>query len=79
MRQMIVPSLILTKRAPHSDSAVDTASNCKRNMKTCIVPFNLIGCFSWGGHQREKCPAAQLFALGVPMLEATERMLSIIS
>ncbi len=47
MRQMIFMSLALTK------GAADMATNCKRDMRKCIDPFNFIGCLSWGIHPRK--------------------------
>ncbi len=60
-----IPSLALTKRLSFA-SAADTATNCRRDVRTCICPLNLIGCLSWGSHPKKKCPVAWLLAFGAP-------------
>lgn len=72
MRQIVLLSLVLTKtkRAPSSASAAEVATNLRRDERTWIGPLEFIGCLLWGSYPRKKCPAAQIFALGVPRCEA---------
>ncbi len=62
-----VPLFDMYKRASSSTEAVDAVTNCKRNGRLCIGPFNLISILS--------CPAAYLFAL---VATRSEWMLSMI-
>lgn len=42
-------------------SAAEAATNCRRDVRIKIGPFNLISCLSWGSHPKKKCPVSSVF------------------